>query len=132
VTAPTKPRLWTYSVGTAGWVNGVRRSVVLGWDVAEATFVVVSLTDARTKAAMEWWLDRAELANGVDGPVGEWVWPLSFRGVPHVAVRPVASEAPILVREDVLGRFLATTEHMVPHGREDFAVEVAALLGEAP
>lgn len=121
--------MWTYAVGTGCWVNGVRRAVVLGWDVAEAAWIVLSLTDRRTGAAMEWWLDREACARGVDGPVGDWIAPCTHRGVPHVEIRPVLFDGPILIREDVLGRFLAMAEYMVPYGRESFDVEVAALLG---
>lgn len=128
MTAPTKARMWTYAVGTGCWVNGVRRALVLGWDVAEAGWIVVSLADRRTGAAMEWWLDRRETGRGVDGPVGEWIAPCTFRGVPHVEIRPVVFDGPILIREDVLGRFLAMTEYLVPYGRENFDVEAARLL----
>jgi hypothetical protein len=132
VTAPTTPRLrWTHSVGAAAWVGAVRRTVVLGWDVAEAAWIVVSLTDPRTGAAMEWWLDRRETAKGVDGPVGDWIRPCTFRGVPHVEIRPVLHDGPIRVREDVLGRFLSTTEYWVPLGGAGFDAEAAALLGGA-
>ncbi len=129
MTAQTRPRLWTYSAGTCGWVGNMRRSIVLAWDVELAASIVVIVNDPRTGNTVEWWVGRQDAARGVDGPVGDWMWPCTRSGVPHVAIRPLTSADPILVREDFLGRFLARTEWFVSCGREDFAAEAAALLG---
>ncbi len=129
MTAPTKPRRWTYAAGGMGWVGAVRRSVVLGWDVAEPSVFAICVSDPRTGTALEWWLGRQQAAATVDGHSAGWMWQTSRGGVPHVAIQPLGYESTVLIREDLLGRFLATTEHWVSPGREDFAAEVAALLG---
>ncbi len=127
MTAPTKPRWWTHSFSADGWVDDARRIVLLGWDAATPGLIALSLRDMPEPL----WLDRREAAQGVDRPVGDWMWPCSFHGAPHVAIRPLLDCRVIRVREDDLGQFLAVTEHLVPYGREDFAAEAAALLGGA-
>ncbi len=129
MTAPTKPRLWTYAAAGMGWVGNVRRSIVLGWDVAEPSVFAICLIDPRTGMPLAWWLERQQAGRGADGHTTDWMWRTTYRGVPHVAVRPLGYGSTVLIREDTLGRFLATTEHWVSPGREDFAAEVAALLG---
>ncbi len=131
MTAPTKPRRWTYAAGGMGWVGGVRRAIVLGWDVAEPQVFALCVIDPRTGLPLEWWLDRAAAARGVDGVVGEWMWQCSRGGVPHVAVRPLTGATSVLVPEETLGRFLALVEWFAPHGGPSFDAEVAALLGGA-
>ncbi len=127
MTAPTRPRLWTHSVSTDGWVGDTSRNIVLGWDVAHADRIALCLPGDVEPL----WLGRDDAAQGVDRPVGDWMWPCSFHGAPHVAIRPLVGAEVVRVREDVLGRFLARTEWFVSHGREDFAAEAAALLGGA-
>ncbi len=131
MTAPTRPRLWTYTAGGMGWIGEVRRSVVLGWDVAEPTVFALCINDPRTGTPVEWWMDRADAARGVDGVVGDWMWQCSRGGVPHVAIRPLFATEPLLIPEALLGRFLATTEFWASPTAPGFDVEVAALLGGA-
>ncbi len=131
MTAPTKQRPWTYAAAVVGWVGGVHRTVVLGWDAAEPPVFALCVTDPRTGLPLEWWLDRAEAAKGVDGVVGDWMWQCTRNGVPHVAVRPLTGSTTVLMPEEALGRFLVVVEWFAPHGGLSFADEVAALLGGA-
>ncbi len=131
MTAPARRRLWTYAAAGMGWVGRVRRSVLLGWDVAEPQVFALCVIDPRTGLPLEWWLDRHQTACAVDGHATDWMWQTTRDGVPHVAVRPLGYRSTVLVREDALGRFLATTEFWVSMGREDFTAEVAELLGGA-
>ncbi len=110
-------------------MGNVRRAVVLGWDVSSPAMIAVLLPDRRNGAVLEWWLNRDAATTGVDRPVGDWMWPCSRGGVPHVAIRPVLRDEPILIREDLLGRFLARVEWFAPRGDVSFEAEVAALLG---
>lgn len=122
---PTALRLWTYSRCVTAWVGDVERPVVFAWDAATPDRIAVLPPGGEPL-----WFDRHAAACGVEGLVADWMWQCSRDGEPHVAIRPLVGDL-IVVREDVLGRFLATTEMWVSQGREDFEVEAAALLGGA-
>lgn len=111
---------YDHTAATAAYRGSTRHSLILGWTFDRPAEIAFLLGEPGG-TSVEWWLDRWQVAGGIDRPVihnGAKVWPAVGPDPGFVAVRPTLASVAFRVPEGALGRFVAKTEALVQPGFE--------------